>query len=285
MKTLLRAVTRPLRHRKSGRRAYRWFLRSWQPAGDLQASRGVVDTMRLQRQLVPVVSTGPDADRIVVVAPHPDDELIGPGGTILRAATRGAAVRVLYLTSGKADEAAVRRAEAEAVCARFGFEARFCDHASHAIPFEAAIEAVASEVRQFRPGALFLPFLLDDHEDHRRASEIVATMIDRVGPASQPEIWAYQVYSVVPGNVVVDITDLAERKADAISLYRSQMAGRDWAHYALGLNAFNSRFMPSKGRRCYGEMFFVVPADEYADLCRPYFQDRKAYSARAYRTG
>jgi len=86
------------------------------------------------------------------------------------------------------------------------------------------------------------------------------------------EIWAYQVYSTVIPNVAVDITDVIDEKLKLVEIYRSQKRSRDWAHYIKGLNAFNCRFLKTNEPR-YVELFFVVPADEYLQLCRLYFQN------------
>jgi LmbE family N-acetylglucosaminyl deacetylase len=48
------------------------------------------------------------ADRIVVVAPHPDDEVLGAGGVIQQACAVGAEVRVIYLTSGDHNQIAFK---------------------------------------------------------------------------------------------------------------------------------------------------------------------------------
>jgi len=48
------------------------------------------------------------ADRILVVAPHPDDEVIGAGGLIQQACAKGAAVRVVYLTNGDHNQIAFK---------------------------------------------------------------------------------------------------------------------------------------------------------------------------------
>src|SRR6266853_6003186 len=47
-------------------------------------------------------------DRIVVVAPHPDDEVLGAGGLIQQACAVGAEVHVIYLTSGDHNQIAFK---------------------------------------------------------------------------------------------------------------------------------------------------------------------------------
>ena len=53
----------------------------------------------------------------------------------------------------------------------------------------------------------------------------------------------------------------------------SAMKSRDWAHYALGMNAYHSRFLPSTTEARYAEPFFVVPLEDYIDVCAKYFGD------------
>src|SRR5271168_3886131 len=47
-------------------------------------------------------------DRIIVVAPHPDDEVLGAGGLIQQACAVGAEVHVIYLTSGDHNQIAFK---------------------------------------------------------------------------------------------------------------------------------------------------------------------------------
>lgn len=248
-----------------GRKAYKWVLRSWEPLTDLQAAADLLNTMRPAAPIEPQLLDGPAARRILAVAPHPDDEVIGPGGALIRARERGATVRVLYLTSGEPGEEAEREAEARAVCQRLGWEAEFLRFPVLAIPRAAAAEGLRAAVGAFRPGALLLPFALDDHPDHRLAS---ALLLDawRAGGLEGVEVWAYQVYTALAPNVVVDVTPEAARKAEAIRLYRTQMRRRDWAHFALGLNAFNCRLLRGRADPCYVEAYFVLPIHEYSAL-------------------
>ncbi len=59
---------------------------------------------RAQSNFPPITA----ADRIVVVAPHPDDEVIGAGGLIQQALAKGADVHVIYLTNGDHNQVAFK---------------------------------------------------------------------------------------------------------------------------------------------------------------------------------
>jgi len=278
----LSRVIRRIERLAMGRKAYKWILRDWFPGNDLAAAARVLGTMRFSRQIEPQLLAGPRSREIIVVAPHPDDEIIGPGGTLLRMARTGGNVTVLFVTSGKPDERMVRGKEARACCEMCGFEPRFAGEVAEAIQSENAGKAIATLAAEKAPGAIFLPFLLDDHDDHRRVNEALLHGLAAAYQSHGPEIWAYQVYTPLPGNVVVDITNLIESKANAIRCYASQMQRRDWVHFALGLNAFNCRLLSGCRDAHYAESFFVVPLSEYLDLCRQYFGSGSAYYEAGY---
>ena len=267
---LLKRLRRRLR---SPLAEYRFVISDWTELGDVKRSAAVLDTMRFSNKLTPQLRDGPDVQRVVVVAPHPDDEVIGPGGTVLKLCDAGCDVTVVYVTDG--DPVATtpdRRQEAEAVARTLGFTPKFLGARAGAIPVDdRGVEALAEAIMEARPEAVLVPFVLDDNDDHRRVNQLLwrALRSNRLPPSI--ELWTYQVYSSLPGNVVVDITDYAERKAQAIRLYASQVAKRDWAHFALGLNAFNLRFLRGTNEPRYAEMFFVVPGAQYAELCDAYF--------------
>ena len=55
-------------------------------------------------------------DKCVVIAPHPDDEIIGAGGTLIQASKKKCKVEIIYLTSGKKNEKKIRENELRKVC-------------------------------------------------------------------------------------------------------------------------------------------------------------------------
>ncbi len=259
------------------RSVYRFVLRDLDPLDDLDRVADAAASLRLSGRLKPIVAPGPDARSIAVVAPHPDDESVGPGGTLAAAADRGAAISMGFLTDDGG-----RRDEAQAAAGHFGASARFFGWRARDIPVDdAATAAFAEWVDDAAPGALFLPFLADDHDDHRRASELLWRAATSGKLCCRPDIWAYQVYTSMPCNVLVDITDRVARKRAAIALHRSQTTKRDWAHVALGLNAYNARFAGTGAEARFYEGFFVLPFDDYMDLCARYF---RAPAAACYRS-
>ncbi len=254
------------------RKAYRFFIKDWVSLGDLQACADVMGTMRFTRNLTPQVLDSPKGKRIFVISPHTDDEILGPGGTLIKAIQNGAEIKTVYVAGESSSPAAK---EALRVAERIGYGTEFLEFPLRNIPLGSAASVLADCIKEFRPETIFLPFFLDDHDDHRRVNHVLLESF-RAGKINLSiEVWGYQVYTVLPPNVIVDITDEKEEKAQALRLFESQMESRDWAHFSLGQNAFNSRFLNRpKGAR-YVEAFFVLPIADYIELAGIYF-DRSA---------
>jgi N-acetylglucosamine malate deacetylase 1 len=269
MANVFGAMLRRLERTINTRQAYKFFMRDWRSLTDLQSCASVISTMRFSRSLEPLEMRAPHGKRVTVIAPHPDDEMLGAGGTLIRALSDGAAIKCLYLTSGR--PSAQVEAETAEVARHIGYRTEFIRHHVDAIPVtRESVAALGASLSAEPIDCLFIPILLDDHDDHRRANQLLWHAWRAGFVRDDTEIWAYQVYSPVISNVVVDISDVAEQKAAAVRMWKSQMKIRKFDHYILGFNAFNIRLLP-KAR--YVEAFFVVPMREYADLCGAYFHD------------
>lgn len=142
--------------------------------------------------------------RIVVVAPHPDDEVFGCGGLIARHRSVGSEVTVVYLTDGGASHrsccgatperiGALRLAAAARARAALGDDGaarRRLELRDGAIPapgapgFAAAVALLATEFEQIRPTLLLTPCAFDGWPDHEAAAGIVAAAGGRVARCS-----------------------------------------------------------------------------------------------------
>lgn len=251
----------------------KFIFKDWMRLPDLDALSRVLDGKRFSQNLKPVAMEVPEGRRILVLAPHPDDDVFGAGGVLLKSVRGGAHVKTVCITTGES----VREEEARKVAETLGGEIEFWQYPMRTWRVDAVMkERLRKTVRDWNPDTVFLPFLADDHEDHRRTSELFyATFAPHHSPLPQGEreieVWAYQVYSTVIPNVIVDVTDVMEEKLKLVRMHQSQMAHRDWAHYIKGLNAFNVRWLKTSEPR-YAETFFVVPAHEYIELCSSYYE-------------
>lgn len=255
------------------RASYRFFIKDWRELKDIKQLSAALSTNRFSVNMEPVLMSCPEGKRIFVIAPHPDDEMLGPGGTLIHAlADEKAKIRVLHLTRGRQAIATQTVSEAKEVASRLGYDTVQLEYFSKEIPLDdVCLSALIREISSFKPDTIMLPFFGDDHDDHRRASHLLLLAIDKAPWLGRLELWAYQVYSSLIPNVIVNITDVANSKRDAIKIWKSQSSSRDWSHYALGLNAYNSRFLSGVSGEAYAEMFFVLPAYDYCEFCRTYF--------------
>lgn len=218
----------------------------------------------------------PAGKRILVISPHPDDELLGCGGT-LAAALRSDArtvVRVLYLTDGEqgvasppdaAEAARVRREEARRGLLLIGIEhplhAAFPD--GNLAAGEAEVGYMREQLERFEPEVVMVPAPLDPHPDHRAAAAILAHALQRPC-APQPSVWIYEVQPCIPMNCLIRIDATRQTKADALAEHRSQGAARLIAA-GCGNAAGRALYAPSGWR--FAEAFRIVSAANYIALC------------------
>lgn len=185
------------------------------------------------------------ADRVLVFAPHADDEVFGCGGTLAFHAERGDPVRVVILTDGaggdpaglEADIARTRRAESLAAGAELGvtdyaFEdfpdgrlAASFDEATNQGPL---VDTLLAELRAFQPKLVYAPGLQEMHPDHRALGAALLVAAERYA-AEEPGLTLnlYGINAQVAANVMYDITRLAAKKRRAVERFESQLAYHD----------------------------------------------------------
>lgn len=179
----------------------------------------------------------------MVIAPHPDDEVLGAGGAMARWAREGHAVRVLVVTRGRPplysrDQEDRCRAEAEAAHACLGVaSSAYLDLPAaelDALPQRELNGRVEEMVREWAPDELYVPFLGDVHRDHQLVFQSALVAARPCRPGWPRRIYAYETLSETNWNApfltpaftpnhFVDITGTLEAKLEAMALYRSQV--------------------------------------------------------------
>lgn len=211
------------------------------------ARRFLVAIKRASHRM-PVQLDVPVTGRILVVAPHMDDEVIACGGTLLLHRSLSSAVRIVFVSDGSSavrDPAvaerlrSIRRAEMLQVQAQLGFgpavELGFPD--GSLVRHEAAIaQRLAEELKGFNPTQVLCPFPVDGHADHQACALAFGAAAESAG--WRGEVLGYEVWSPLGANLAVDIGSVADEKARLIRLYASQIDDRDYAAAVLGLNQY-----------------------------------------------
>ena len=186
------------------------------------------------------------AGRILVIAPHADDETLGVGGTIARRATEGHEVHVAVVTGHGGGTHPLWpvtvwdtvRAEARRATAILGAQLHFEELPAALVADQPAWlvnKTIGTLIDTIRPAVLYVPFAFDLHKDHREVFH-AASVAWRASSPSGREINAVYCYEVqsethwnapvepafVP-NTWVDISAHLETKLRALECYASQI--------------------------------------------------------------
>jgi bacillithiol biosynthesis deacetylase BshB1 len=178
---------------------------------------------------------------LLAIAAHRDDVELTCGGTLLRAAAFGRSTGILDLTAGEAGtrgSAALRGQEAARAAAILGVTVREALDLPDAglVNTPDARARVASVIRRLRPRVVIAPAQTGRHPDHRVAAELVrdacfVSGLAKLSAGSPPHRPVKVVHCLTyredapKPTFVVDISDVFERKLDAIRCYASQFDG------------------------------------------------------------
>jgi len=215
--------------------------------------------------------------RVMVVAPHPDDETLGVGGTIAKYSVQGAEVSVLMI-SGHLPPLYSREDYDKTVYeAKSAFEllgvsqSEFLEIAATMIddqPLHEVNGRISKIVNEFSPHIVFSPYP-DRHVDHRLVFDSVMVATRPVGVARDIEIVAtYETLSETHWNAphiepnftpnwVVDITEQIDTKLNALRCYKSQISDFPGPRSIDAVEAL-AKFRGTQAGFAYGEGFHIV---------------------------
>lgn len=216
---------------------------------------------------MPKVLALPENGRVLVFAPHQDDETIGCGGTLALLRQRGCEIKVVFVTDGGGagslpeGTVAVRKKEAIAALAVLGIgDIVFLDepdgHFRNTPGFERKIMAMLD---QFQPDWLFMPSVLDYHRDHVAAGQAICACW-RSWPGTARAFF-YEIWSPLPATWIVDISSVAELKRSALSRYELPLAHCDYLSASMGLAAYRGLYLAGNGQSGFAEAFVEAEKD------------------------
>lgn len=206
--------------------------------------------------------------RVVVVAPHPDDEVIGCGGTVCIHTERGDRVVAVFLTSGELglkhlprDQAwQIREQEAANAATVLGLaDVSFLRRPDWRMNEDIAGAArdLAPIIDREHPQIVYVPHANDAHPDHAVSLAIVSSALQQRS-IEPPTLLAYETWTpLAEYDRVEDITAVMRRKMRALRCHRSQIGYFRYDRAVRGLNQYRGALAARSG---YAEVFKATPA-------------------------
>jgi len=179
----------------------------------------------------------------MIVAPHPDDEVLGAGGTLHRRKSEGNQIGWLIMTQMGGDESYSvedkrrRNLEIEEVKHFFNFDfieqldfetKKLCE-----IPTSILVKNVSRSLSEFAPDELLIPHYSDVHSDHKITFNVIASCTKWFRNSHVRRVLSYETLSETGfglgreasfnPNYFVDITTFLDSKVKAMEIYSSEI--------------------------------------------------------------
>lgn len=189
----------------------------------------------------------------LILAAHPDDEVLGCGGTIAKLSSSGGVVHVAFLADGVFSRVGeqdaqqqmlnIRRTAAQKACAILGVKSvlfgDFPDNRMDTVSHLDIVQVVEKIIADVQPEVVFTHHAGDVNIDHRRLHEAVVTAcrpqhrhpVKTLLSFEVPSSTEWQVPGSAPAfvpNWFVDISLTLELKLAALEAYASEL--RPWPH-------------------------------------------------------
>jgi LmbE family N-acetylglucosaminyl deacetylase len=194
--------------------------------------------------------------RVIIFAPHPDDETLGCGGTIAKKIAEGYEVFVVVMTDGRflllksfgivddpspEETKEIRRCEVLRATKILGMPEEnvvFLDFIDGTLEENerAAEEKVAAILEKYAPSEVYFPYEKDGHPDHQAANRIVRRAVEKLG--IKPAVYRYTIMhkfarfgpliesflSIFKRNRVhVDVSEFLPLKREAVKEFKSEL--------------------------------------------------------------
>jgi len=214
---------------------------------------------------------------ILVIAPHPDDETLGVGGTIIKFVKSGANVTLLTVSAHMPPLYTEKQfkqtiIEAEKAYKILGIsDYRFFGIPATMIknePVHVLNKRITDVINEIKPEIVFCPYP-DRHIDHKIVFEsaLVATRPIEAG-LSVKTIAAYETISETHWNAphiepnftpnwIIDISENIDIKLNALKCYKSQLPAFPGSRSLEAVEAL-AKFRGTQAGFAYGEAFHII---------------------------
>ena len=180
--------------------------------------------------------------KTLVIAPHPDDEILGPGGTLLRRKSEGDSIAWLIVSEMSLDDGwsnekiNSRKKEIVEINNFFKFDylynLGFPTTKVNTIPMSEIVQKIFNVIDLYKPDELLIPHSGDVHSDHVIVSKAAISCSKWFRSPSIKRILSYETLSETEfglannnkfhPNFFIDISEFLEKKIQAMEIYNSE---------------------------------------------------------------
>lgn len=207
------------------------------------------------------------ARKVLVIAPHPDDEIFGCGGAVALHRQAGVSVLVVILTGGEIFGNPGDRLQESLEAARWvGSPAidSWGQPDRGLACTEALVERMVKCIEDFEADLIYAPSPWEIHPDHRQATWLVIESIQRV--AHDVRLAFYEIGAPLRPNVLLNITPVKSAKEKAMQAFSSQQALQDFSGQIQALNKYRTYTLPNSVEAV--EAYWLLESKEWTQLVK-----------------
>jgi len=223
--------------------------------------------MRSEEDLIPYAPGRLEGSPVLVLAPHPDDEVFGCGGAVVQSVRAGAEVRLVVLTDGAAQgDPTIRRSEALEAAVRLGLEEpEFWGLADRSLrPDDSDLaDRLRALLIEFAPQLIMAPSPAEIHPDHRAVAVLVYSLMQSTNVGGElhdalqsTRLATYEVSAFSRPNLLVDVSAEWETVLSAAEAYTSQLEVHPYIEVMDGMARSRCLTLPNGVQRA--EAYHVV---------------------------
>jgi N-acetylglucosamine malate deacetylase 1 len=172
-------------------------------------------------------------NKVLVIAVHPDDEVLGCGGTILKHKANGDDVKVVFVSGGNSSQ----KSYIDDVVKVLGVSFENLDLPDMYLADQSLNDIIPLFIKiidEYKPSILYIPNRSDIHSDHRAIYEAVIPFtksfrypfikeVNMCEVHSETDLAPPLIENVFQANYFVDISDFWEAKKKSIEIYESEL--------------------------------------------------------------
>ncbi|TRZ70654.1 MAG: glycosyltransferase [Rhodocyclaceae bacterium] len=201
--------------------------------------------------------------RVLVLAPHPDDEVFGCGGTLCLLAAAGARISIIIVSDGalggeSSGLVEIREAESRAAAQVLGYPApTFWRLPDRGVRYgEGLVVRILAAIESQNADLVLAPAITEVHPDHQAIAMATAEAMRRLG--GNLRLALFEISAPLLPNSLVDISAVETRKLEAMKCFRSQLTEQPYDERIAALNRY--RAYPLGPKAIAAEAFLIAEA-------------------------